>query len=440
MKKILFTAVIMGSAATQLLQAQQLNADSCIAAALRNKNSLKSIKQDQVIANLKTKEINAKYWPQLSLAYEYRYNPIIQTSILPIGQFNATPTDEKRAVQFGTAWQQSAGATLYQPLIDATINSMAAESKLNERLKNMETTAANRALKYEALSTFTNICQKQRQIAAAIIDTQRTIKTIALTTAKYKEGKILGTDVNKAQQNHNNAVGAYRLAVADYVKQKIYLSYLTGLPLQQILRIELDEQSLDRYRFIEKSELINYDSLPDVQRLVLKQELNEKQRITENKKGLPIVGLQAFLGANQYSSVFNPVLADSWFGNSYVGVTIKWPILNGANRINHLRQLDAEQLAFSYQLEDERRKTNADLQTTIEDIKYLESAVKTLESNTKLLKNNIGIYQERFSMGQATAYDLNNEELALQKEEAQLYASLMALAQKNIEALKTAGY
>lgn len=440
MKKILFTAVIMGSAATQLLQAQQLNADSCIAAAQRNKNSLKAVKQDQVIATLKTKEINAKYWPQLSLAYEYRYNPIIQTSILPIGQFSATPTDEKRAIQFGTAWQQSAGATLYQPLIDATIRSLAAESKLNERLKSTETAAANRALKYEALTTFAAICQKQRQITSAVIDTERTLKTVTLATVKYTEGKILRTELNKAQQNHNNAISAYRQSVTDYIKQIIYLSYLTGLPLQQLLTAAFDEQSLARFTMIEKSATVNYAGLPELEQLTLKQELNRKQRITENRKGLPTLGIQGFLGANQYSSLFNPILANSWFGNSYVGVTLKWPILNGASRINHLRQLDAEQLANGYQLDDARRKTDADLQSILEDLKYLESAVQTLQSNIALMKDNIVIFQQRFSQGQATAYDLNNEELALQKEEAQLYASLMTMTQKNIESMKTAGY
>ncbi len=440
MKKRLLTVVVMLGASAQQLWAQQLTADSCIAAALHNKNTLKAKKQEQLIAGLKTQELNAKYWPQISLAYDYRYNPIIQTSILPIGQFNAVPTDEKRAIQFGTAWQQSAGATLYQPLIDATISSMAAESRLNERLKNTETAAANRELKYEALSTFATICQKQRQITSSVIDTERTLKTVTLVTAKYNEGKILRTELNKALQNQNNAVSAYRQVVTDVVKQKIYLSYLTGLPLQQILTAAIDEQSIARFTMIEKSATVNYAALPELEQLSFKQELNQKQRITENRKGLPTVGLQGFLGANQYSSIFNPVLANSWFGNSYVGVTVKWPILNGATRITHLRQLDAEQLAIGYQLEDARRKSDADLQSILEDLKYLESAAQTLQSNIALMKDNIAIYQQRFSQGQATAYELNTEELALQKEEAQLQASLMTMAQKNIEAMKIAGY
>jgi len=45
-----------------------------------------------------------KYLPDLSLNYNYRYNAIIPTQIIPVGQFNPVPTDEKRPIKFGTPW------------------------------------------------------------------------------------------------------------------------------------------------------------------------------------------------------------------------------------------------------------------------------------------------------------------------------------------------
>ena len=115
-----------------------LSLDSCVSMAIENRASIRSHAQDQLIAALKTADLKAKYWPQISLNYDYRYNPIIQTSIIPIGQFYPEATSEVRAMRFGTTWQQNAGATIYQPLWDASIASQVAESKIQDRLKQLD--------------------------------------------------------------------------------------------------------------------------------------------------------------------------------------------------------------------------------------------------------------------------------------------------------------
>jgi hypothetical protein len=66
-------------------------------------------------------DAQSKFLPQIALAYEYRYNPIISTQIVPTGLFSGTPTSETQAIRFGTKWQQNAGVTVYQPLIDLSL-------------------------------------------------------------------------------------------------------------------------------------------------------------------------------------------------------------------------------------------------------------------------------------------------------------------------------
>ena len=159
------------------LSGQEIKLISCIDSALANKGNIKAVKTDIEIAKLQTSSAYQKYLPDLSLSYNYRYNPIIPTQIIPVGQFNQVPTDEKRPIRFGTDWQQNSGINLFQPLIDFSIKSRVAESKINEKLKNADGEAVQRDLIMEVIKSFTIVWLREEQTRSATLDTLRTYRT-----------------------------------------------------------------------------------------------------------------------------------------------------------------------------------------------------------------------------------------------------------------------
>ncbi|MCK7530187.1 MAG: TolC family protein [Marinilabiliales bacterium] len=170
------------------LSGQEIKLIACIDSALANKGNIQAVRTDIEIAKLQTSSAYQKYLPDLSLSYNYRYNPIIPTQIIPLGQFNQIPTDEKRPIKFGTDWQQNSGLNLYQPIIDFSIKSRVAESRINEKLKNTDAAAAERDLKLEVIKSFTNIWLREEQLRSAELDTLRTSRTKELFMAKVERG------------------------------------------------------------------------------------------------------------------------------------------------------------------------------------------------------------------------------------------------------------
>ena len=63
---------------------------------MANRGNIRAVRTDIEIAKLQTSSAYQKYLPDLSLNYNYRFNPVIPTQIIPVGQFNQIPTDEKR--------------------------------------------------------------------------------------------------------------------------------------------------------------------------------------------------------------------------------------------------------------------------------------------------------------------------------------------------------
>ena len=420
-------------------QGQKIKLIDCIHAAQANKADVQAIKTENEIAGLQSQEMLAKYLPQISLAYEFRNNPIIPSQIVPIGQFNSVITDETRAIKFGTEWQQNAGINLYQPIIDASVKSKISESKINERIKNTDLQIAEQELKYEVIKSFFSVYLKTLQLKNSLIDTIRTFKSLELIKLKFDESKVLKVEVNKASINHNKALSNFKYNISDLVKEKIYLSFLTGLLLSEFLELEYDFEIFEKPGFFEIPKSLSFDSILFIRQLTIKDDLIKRQIYSEKRKHLPTLGLQGFYGANQYSNKFDPFLRNTWYGSSYIGLQVKMPILFSENTVNRIRQFDMQSKGIKFRIEEEQNRLNKETVQLSEDIKYLNSQISFSKQNIELLVENVKLLQERLAEGQINTYDLNSQELELQKEESILNESKTELLKKKLDKINSSG-
>lgn len=436
---IFTAAIVLLTMSFQSLAQNQLSLDSCVNMALQNRSKIKALSQDQLVAALKTADLRAKYWPQVSLNYDYRYNPVIQTSIIPIGQFYPEPTNEVRPMRFGTTWQQNAGATVYQPLWDASITSQVAESKIQDRLKQLDVENAENELRYEVIKTYANIWLNQNKIIDNTLDTLRTYQSVQLMQARLEEGKLLKTEYNKARVNHNHTLEGYQLAVTEFLKQIVYMSYLTTIPVEELLRGVYQASSIENLLDNNQESSLNTTNISAINQLVGQNELVQQQIMSERRKNAPTIGIDGFVGANHFSNTFNPVAANSWYMASYVGLSVKWKLLSGENKANHIRQLGLQSNSLQLQIDEQEQLVQKEILELNEDIKNQQQLLKPINENIDLLKESLQIYQDRFSAGKLEANELNSMEIDLQKEIVKLQNTKIELLQNQLKRLYTAG-
>lgn len=325
--------------------------------------------------------INKKQNTQIAVNHYSVLDLCSQFEIIPVGQFNPIPADDKRPIKFGTPWQQNSGINLYQPIIDFSIKNRVAESRINEKLKNTDAVAAEKDLKMEVIKSFSNIWLMEEQLRSTELDTLRTSRTKELIIARFKEGKILKTGVNRTILNHNNAL----------------LNYFTA------------------------------------------SSLLEQQQKTERMKYTPSIGFEGFLGASQYADTFNPFLAGTWYGSSYAGLSLKFQILSGTSTRNKEKQLILETKGIKSRLEDEIELVNNTSLRIAEEIRQIGYQVDISKENILLLEENIFLNQIRFEKGQINAYDLLTDEIDLQKEMSKFSEKSAELVQKQIELINNSG-
>ncbi len=419
----------------------KLTLSQAINTGLANKKNITASKLDKTISKLQTQALNRKYWPQVSAEYNYLYNPILQTSILPLGLFNPTnyAPNATKSVQFGTKWTQSAGLTLNQPLLDLTIKRNIGEAKLKEQLAILSQELSEYELAYSIAQTYIDIGLQDSKIKAAIADTNRTYVSYTLLKNKFEEKRLLKSDLNKSKVNHNNAVQQLSDETAQLVEDKLYLLFLMGEQNIEKSDFEIDTNFVLNSTFTKFEDLPLYNQLPDIQKFEFQSKLTTLQAGSEKAKHLPTISFKGFIGANQFSNTFTPAAANSWFGLSYVGLDAKFPLLFGENTSNKIQQLKLQSKQYYLQKEDKILQYTKEALTAKLRIDNIKKQLKTQQENILLNSESISIYQARVLEGQESASTLNLEEASLQILEANYETNKKQLWVYWINYLKNSG-
>lgn len=419
-------------------QTRTIGLKECIKLALANKSNILALNAEATIDSLNIKQIKAKNLPQIALAYDYLYNPIIRTNIVPVGQFSPIPTDETRAIKFGTTFNQMAGLQVMQPIFEASIRSKIKDSQLQYRIKKDQVNTANEELTYEVAKTFVSILTKQEQLKIVKLDTLRTSNTLKIAKNKFSDGNILKMDFNKAKINHNNSVFAFKELISDLITEKIYLAFLTNLQAEAIEIVDIDsvftEQNLNFF-----SQSKETKTLSKINELDSRISLVQQQIKGEKAKYLPKLSLNGYLGADQFSNDLQPFESNTWFGNSFVELALRLPITIGENKSNKISQFQSQITSLNFQKEEEVKVTEKNKQTALQEIGTLKEEAKSYSYNIDLLKENVLLYNERLQAGQETFENVNLEEIEYQKETQKLNNVNNKIWQQWLLFLKNAG-
>jgi outer membrane protein TolC len=411
-----------------------------ISSGLMNKKNVIAGKLDVTVRKLQTQALYRKYWPQVSIEYSYLFNPILQSSILPIGIFNpAYAPDATKSIQFGTKWSQSAGVTANQPLLDLSIQRQINEAKLQERIAALSQAQSEYEFAYTIAQTYIDICLQDSKIRVEIADTNRTYVSYNLLKNKFDEKRLLKSDLNKSKVNHNNAVQLLMDGISQLIEDKVYLLFLIGVSDIGKWDFEIDTNFLMNNPLAKPDISSSFDQLPEMQVLVLQSQLTALQARSEKAKHIPTVSFKGFIGADQYTNTFNPVAANSWFGLSYIGLNAKFPLLIGENQHNKLLELKAQSSQYNLRKEDKTAQYEKDVFIANLRIDNIMMQLKVLEENLSLSIETIGIFQARVIEGQESASTLNSEEASLQIQEAEYENNKKQLWDQRLDYLKASG-
>ena len=418
-----------------------LTLDEAVRKAIRHKPSLEVLRLQTQQEELSRKEIKARWWPEISLSYDYRYNPIVATTIIPIGQFDVNnPTNAVRGIRMGTKWQQNGGITLSQPLLDFAIQRNLRRSKLLCELASANQKIGHDELIYEVAQSYLNICRKEELMEINRQDTLRTYVTLRQQMSLFKNEKLLLSDLNRARINHNDAISLLEDVQTDLLTEKIYLSFLTGISTDTLVFFtRFDPQQSRRQIRWCLDEKVQPDSLYILRKLNLEQRTAREDLKIAKARSLPTLSLEAFLGGNHFNDCFSPFERNTWYGSSYLGISLKLPIVYQENFKARNKRLHLNATIYALQEAEQRRQLNTNALISFENIRKTEKEIERLEENKSLEQQILVVLSRRFEEHQTAAFELNLEELEYLKIQTRLQEKYTEQILESLNYLKNTG-
>ncbi|MGL4292883.1 MAG: TolC family protein [Bacteroidales bacterium] len=432
----LFLFSVLSGGAQQLLTLKE-----SIRLTIGQKPSQEVLRLEQRQAELSREEIKAQWWPEIDFSYNYRYNPVVATTIIPIGQFDVNnPTNAVRGIKMGTEWQQNTGISVKQPVLDISKIYQGRKSDLLIRLSHVNEKIGRDQLIAEVARTYLEICSKQELAAQAVQDTVRTRLTYEQQNLRFQQKKLLVSDLNRALINHNNSVNQLESILTDLFSEKVYLSFLTGLPVDSVLLKYCFDASAELIRM--KSVLrqpFNPDSLPLLHKYDLQKEIDMQALKIRKSKSIPVISFDAFLGANQYTRSLSPFDKNSWYASSYLGLSLTIPILYGENLRSRNKRLSIDQTKSGLEREEQLNLYKHNALTAFHKIGNIEKQILRLEKNIELERQILLVLDKRLKEYQINAFEINQEETEYQKQLVELRIKYKEQIQEYLNYLENSG-
>ncbi len=410
---LLLFFVLMG--AVYLPAQTPLTLEKAIELAMQRDWDLKNARLNTVLTENALQKVQAQRTPAVTGSGDLRYNPILQTVVIPGAAFGQ-PGGEDQKVRFGTNFSLLLGVDASYKLIDPTYLTRtqlelmrASGNKLTERVVEQD-------LKSEVAAAYYELALQSAQEVLAAQRLSRARDLLAVMKTRAEAGAALPVDVQKSELDLLNAEALRVQSRNQKDRSRLQLASLSGIQPEDIL---LPDNILNISSKELELAVVNVSEVNERPELL---EIN--QRININALELKLAdqsyrpSLDAFANASMQHLSNDLALWQRWFPFVFVGLRANLPIYDGK-----IRQRNKEGIGLQMQIQQnnmaalreeltlEMQSAAIDLRNAATTLQYAESALNTAQS---ILQTD----QTRFREGALLFSELRNTEFALREAEA----------------------
>lgn len=410
-----FLLFLMLAGAARLSAQTPLTLEQAIELVVQRDWGLKNARLNTALTENELQKIQAQRTPVVTGSGDLRYNPILQTVVIP-GEAFGQPGDEAAKVRFGTNFSLLLGVDASYKLIDPThvtrtqLELMRASgNKLTERVVEQD-------LKLEVASAYYELALQTAQETLAAQRLSRAGDLLAVMKTRAEAGAALPVDVQKSELEMFNAESLSIQSRNQKDRSRLQLASLLGIRPEEVLLPD---------------NILNVNSKELELSVVNTAEVNERPELLEINQRINISALELKLAdqsyrpsLDAYANVSMQHLSDDlalwqrWFPFAFVGLRANLPIYDGK-----IRQRNKEGIGLQMQIHQNnlvrlREELTLEMQNALIDqnnaavsLRYSESALMTARD---ILKTD----EKRFREGSLLFSELRNTEFALREAEA----------------------
>jgi len=430
---VFFSFSVLSNA--QDIKSLALNDAIDLAVTNRKELALQKLKIDQSQADIQI--LGARRSPTLKASGDVRYNPVLQTSIIPgaVFQTGSTP-GEDREVQFGTRFNALVGIEGAYRLVDPAYKTDLDLADQNKKLAESNWGKEKMEIQFQvAKSFFESLLQKE---AVKITDEQFKKAEVWFQIAEIQanNGTMLPNDFLKFKRDLAVAKGNKEIAERQYHQLCRELAYHIGLSVGS----EIEPLGDWKYALSDKTDLLPVEDIrnrPELVQTNIAMKIASLSQMKQEQLYKPTFDFYTNVNAQHLSNDF--AVWNRWFPFVFGGIRMQMNLLDGGLKKKNIEKYSLEYKWQATQLEKLQADFAYQWTSAQNDYVLANKNISIQEENISLAAQILQNDELKFKEGVSLITSLRESQLSL-KEANQLKLSYLADAcQARLRMMRAAG-
>lgn len=430
---VFFSFSVLSNA--QDIKSLALNEALELAVTNRKELALQKLKIDQSQADIQI--LGARRLPTLKASGDVRYNPVLQTSIIPgaVFQTGSTP-GEDREVQFGTRFNALVGIEGAYRLVDPAYKTDLDLADQNIKLAESNWGKEKMEIQFQvAKSFFESLLQKE---AVKITDEQFKKAEVWFQIAEIQanNGTMLANDFLKFKRDLAVAKGNKEIAERQYHQLCRELAYHIGLSVGS----EIEPLGDWKYALSDKTDLLPVEDIrnrPELVQTNIAMKIASLSQMKQEQLYKPTFDFYTNVNAQHLSNDF--AVWNRWFPFVFGGIRMQMNLLDGGLKKKNIEKYSLEYKWQATQLEKLQADFAYQWTSAQNDYVLANKNISIQEENISLAAQILQNDELKFKEGVTLITSLRESQLSL-KEANQLKLSYLADAcQARLRMMRAAG-
>lgn len=356
---------------------------------------------------------------------DYLKNPVNVTTGIQLGNdFPDSPTWQTiKSMQYNS----NVGILLTMPIYNQSIFIAIDVARTIESIYSLSYEKAVEELSMQIAKVYYMAQASKEQLRLTDLNIKRIEELNAITEALYEHGLVMEIDLNRVRINTKLQKTEREITNTMFLQYLNMLRYLMNKDINEPLDVVAMPDTLktdDTYQ-------ISY-LLPEI-RLADKQKELINRRIKSVRAGfLPTLSLIGYAGGVGYNEKLHQ-FTDNWFGNCYIGVTLRIPIFEANSKKLQIRQFQHKAQQADNNMLLLKKQVDKNFADAMQQMKRNTEIIRT---QTQCLKQAEAVYnvtEEQYKEGVASMTSLLQDDMQLRSAQS---AYIQALCQCKLAQLE----
>ena len=374
--------------------------------------NIQRLKEQQ--EEIKLSQTKLDYLPDVYVTSDLRKNIIIPTTPIPATMINpSAPEGELMYMRFNTPWSSGAGLNLAFDIFNPEMIGRKSEQEKLLKISELGLQIAENELRANVTQAYIDCAIAQTQLNAIIADTTYYADLLQETETLYKREKVSLADKNNSEMNYNTSLTRFHQAKSIFHNAKINLLINLGedVNASNLNRLRLADNIQTLYAKMNTAQLINDDNSLSQSRQAELVSLSEIKTKNTVLKYAPSLSLSGYYGANYFGQNLNLGNSDKWFGNSFLSLSLRVPIMQSLSTSKEVSQLRMQEQIERENLRELQNSRVGELSRELTLLETYKNNYLLKQSNLKLMSENIAAKQLQLEKEYILTSEFSSEKL-----------------------------